>query len=43
MNTSLEEVLERYPRMVLTRLPTPLQRLQSLSTKLGLEVKSNEI
>lgn len=38
MSTSLEEVLERYPRMVLTRLPTPLQHLQSLSTKLGLEV-----
>lgn len=38
MNTSLEEVLERYPRISLTRLPTPLQRLPALSAQLGLEL-----
>jgi transposase len=30
MNRSLEEELERYPRISLTRLPTPLQALPSL-------------
>ncbi|EFH83523.1 1-aminocyclopropane-1-carboxylate deaminase/D-cysteine desulfhydrase [Ktedonobacter racemifer] len=35
MNRSLEEDLERYPRISLTRLPTPLQALPSLSAKLG--------
>ena len=38
MNPSLEEALERYPRISLTRLPTPLQSLPSLSAKLGLQV-----
>lgn len=38
MSKSLEEVLERYPRISLTRLPTPLQILPSLSTTLGLQV-----
>jgi hypothetical protein len=38
MNRSLEEVLERYPRISLTRLPTPLQALPSFSAKLGLHV-----
>ena len=38
MSRSLEEVLERYPRISLTRLPTPLQVLPSLSAKLGLQV-----
>ena len=27
MSSSLEEALERYPRIPLTRLPTPLQSL----------------
>ena len=35
MDRSLEDVLERYPRVSLTRLPTPLQALPSLSAKLG--------
>lgn len=35
MNNSLEDVLERYPRVSLTRLPTPLQFLPSLSARLG--------
>ncbi|GHO45761.1 1-aminocyclopropane-1-carboxylate deaminase/D-cysteine desulfhydrase [Ktedonospora formicarum] len=38
MNRSLEEVLESYPRISLTRLPTPLQALPLLSTKLGLHL-----
>jgi D-cysteine desulfhydrase family pyridoxal phosphate-dependent enzyme len=38
MNRSLEEALERYPRISLTRLPTPLHSLPSLSAKLGLQV-----
>src|SRR5215469_3287386 len=38
MSRSLEEILERYPRISLARLPTPLQILPSLSTKLGLQV-----
>ena len=38
MGSSLEEALERYPRIPLTRLPTPLQALPSLSTRLGLQV-----
>ncbi len=33
--SSLEAALERYPRISLTRLPTPLQSLPSLSAKLG--------
>lgn len=32
---SLEAALERYPRISLTRLPTPLQSLPALSTRLG--------
>lgn len=35
MNGSLEDALERYPRVSLTRLPTPLQALPSLSARLG--------
>jgi D-cysteine desulfhydrase family pyridoxal phosphate-dependent enzyme len=35
MEKSLEDVLESYPRVSLTRLPTPLQALPSLSAKLG--------
>ncbi|GHO50775.1 1-aminocyclopropane-1-carboxylate deaminase/D-cysteine desulfhydrase [Ktedonospora formicarum] len=35
MNQSLAKVLESYPRIPLTRLPTPLQALPSLSAKLG--------
>lgn len=38
MSSSLEEVLERYPRIALTRLPTPLQALPELGTRLGLQV-----
>ncbi len=38
MGRSLEEALECYPRISLTRLPTPLQFLPSLSSKLGLQV-----
>jgi D-cysteine desulfhydrase len=38
MSSSFEEALERYPRITLTRLPTPLQALPSLSTRLGLQV-----
>lgn len=38
MSTSLAEVLERYPRIALTRLPTPLHTLPSLSAKLGLQI-----
>jgi D-cysteine desulfhydrase len=34
----LEEALERYPRIALTRLPTPLQALPALSTRLGTQV-----
>jgi len=33
MCSSFEEALERYPRIPLTRLPTPLQALPSLSTR----------
>ena len=35
MDSSLEDALERYPRVSLTRLPTPLQALPSLSARLG--------
>lgn len=35
MSQPLEAVLERYPRISLTRLPTPLQALPTLSAKLG--------
>jgi D-cysteine desulfhydrase len=35
MSRSLEDALERYPRISLTRLPTPLQALPMLSAKLG--------
>ncbi|MBO0795322.1 MAG: D-cysteine desulfhydrase family protein, partial [Ktedonobacteraceae bacterium] len=35
MSRSLEDVLESYPRISLTRLPTPLQALPSLSAELG--------
>ena len=42
MSSSFEEALERYPRIVLTRLPTPLQALPSLSSlgyvRCGLEI-----
>ena len=38
MSSSLEVALERYPRIPLTRLPTPFQALPSLSTRLGLQV-----
>jgi len=38
MKRPLEEALERYPRISLTRLPTPLQTLPLLSAKLGLQV-----
>ncbi len=38
MKRSLEAALERYPRISLTRLPTPLQALPSLSARLGLQV-----
>ena len=38
MSSSFEEVLERYPRIALTRLPTPLQALPTLSTRPGLQV-----
>ena len=39
MISSLEKALERrYPRIALTRLPTPLQALPSLSTMLGLQM-----
>jgi len=38
LNKSFEEALERYPRFALTRLPTPLQALPSLSNRLGLQV-----
>lgn len=38
MNPPLKEVLEQYPRISLTRLPTPLQRLPSLSARLELEM-----
>ena len=38
MSSSLKEALESYPRIALTRLPTPLQALPSLSTRLGLQV-----
>jgi len=33
--SSLEAALEHYPRISLTRLPTPLQALPSLSARLG--------
>jgi D-cysteine desulfhydrase len=36
--TSLEERLERYPRVPLTRLPTPCHPLPHLSARLGLSV-----
>ena len=35
MDRTLEDALERYPRVSLTRLPTPLQALPSLSARLG--------
>jgi len=35
MHRSLETALQRYPRITLTRLPTPLQFLHSLSDRLG--------
>lgn len=35
MQSSLETALERYPRIALTRLPTPLQFLAALSARLG--------
>jgi D-cysteine desulfhydrase family pyridoxal phosphate-dependent enzyme len=35
MHRSLEAALERYPRISLTRLPTPLQFLPALSARLG--------
>lgn len=35
MKRSLEAALESYPRISLTRLPTPLQSLASLSARLG--------
>lgn len=35
MDSSLEDALERFPRVSLTRLPTPLQFLPSLSARLG--------
>jgi D-cysteine desulfhydrase len=35
MHRSLETALERYPRISLTRLPTPLQFLHTLSSRLG--------
>jgi D-cysteine desulfhydrase len=38
MSRSLEEALERHPRISLTRLPTPLQTLPILSAKLGPQV-----
>ena len=38
MSSTFEEALESYPRFVLTRLPTPLHALPSLSTRLGLQV-----
>ena len=38
MSSSLEEALERYPRIALTRLPTLLQALPSLSTRFELQV-----
>ena len=38
MSSSLEEALERYPRIALTRLPTLLQALPSLGTRFELQV-----
>ena len=38
MSKSLEDALEGYPRVSLTRLPTPLQALPTLSTQLGPDV-----
>ena len=38
MSSSFEEALERYPRIALTRLPTPLHTLPSLSTRFGFQV-----
>lgn len=38
LSPSLEASLARYPRVPLTRLPTPLQRLDTLSARLGLNV-----
>src|SRR5215467_1510146 len=38
MSSSFAEALERYPRFALTRLPTPLQALPSLSKRLGVQV-----
>lgn len=38
MSQPLEAVLDRYPRIALTRLPTPLQALPTLSAKLGQHV-----
>jgi D-cysteine desulfhydrase len=35
MSTSLENALEHFPRISLTRLPTPLHELPSLSARLG--------
>src|SRR5215470_8884574 len=36
--TTLEEALERHPRISLPRLPTPLHTLPSLSARLGVNV-----
>lgn len=38
MTTSIEEALSRYPRVSLTRTPTPLQQLPHLSQHLGVNV-----
>lgn len=38
MTTSIEEALNRYPRVSLTRTPTPLQQLPHLSQHLGVNV-----
>lgn len=38
MHRSLETALQRYPRITLTRLPTPLQFLPALSTRLGPQI-----
>ncbi len=36
--TSIEDILNSYPRVSLTRLPTPLHPLPHLSARLGLSV-----
>jgi 1-aminocyclopropane-1-carboxylate deaminase/D-cysteine desulfhydrase-like pyridoxal-dependent ACC family enzyme len=36
--TSIEDILDSYPRVSLTRLPTPLHPLPHLSARLGLSV-----